>query len=121
MIKFIVMLKKRADLTTEQFRDYYEGTHAVHAVRVFGHFWVEYRRNYPLQTFSMASGEPATREYDAITEMTFKDQAAFDEMMRLVSVPETRQFFAEDEAKFLDREACRHVICDVAQSVLPAA
>lgn len=121
MIKFIVMLKKRADLTTEQFREYYESTHAVHAVRVLGHLWSEYRRNYPLQTVSMASGEPAAFEYDAITEIIFKDQAALDEMIRITSEPEIRRFFAEDEAKFLDRHACRHVIADVAQSVLSEA
>ncbi|RJG03174.1 EthD domain-containing protein [Noviherbaspirillum sedimenti] len=121
MIKFIVMLKKRADLTTEQFRDYYESTHAVHAVDKLGHLWAEYRRNYPLQSFSMASGEPAAFEYDAITEIVFKDQAAFDEMMRITSEPETKRFFAEDEAKFLDRDACRHLICNVAHSMLSAA
>jgi hypothetical protein len=125
MIKLVILLKKRADLTMEQFRHHYETSHAYHAMRHFGHLWVEYRRNYPVSSSSFAAAdegaeidpsEDAVPAFDAVTEIVLRDQAAFDEFLRLLAVPETRRFFSEDEARFTDRKRSRFMVCDVVQS-----
>jgi EthD domain len=122
MIKLVIMLKKKAGLTTEQFRQHYENSHAVYAMRYFGHLWVEYRRNYPIQSSSFAahadddSTSAGENAYDAITEIVMRDQAAFDEMLRILSEPETRKLFSEDEERFTDRNLSRFTVCDVVQS-----
>lgn len=125
MIKIIVLLKKRSDLTMAQFREHYERSHAVLAMRHFGHLWVEYRRNYPVSSGSFSAADPDhvpdpandnLVEYDAVTEIVMRDQAAFDEMLRILNEPETRLMFSEDEARFTDRERSRFTICEVVQS-----
>ena len=45
MIKVIVFIKKRADITTEQFRHHYETVHAP-MVDVLLPYYATYRRNY---------------------------------------------------------------------------
>jgi hypothetical protein len=123
MIKLVILLKKREGMTSEQFRQHYENSHAYHAVRHFGHLWVEYRRNYPLSSSSFAAADGAidsavdsVPDYDAVTEIVLRDQAALDEFLRLLSMPETRAFFSEDEARFTDRERSKFMVCDVVQS-----
>ena len=125
MIKLVILLKKRADVTTEQFRHHYETSHAYHAIRCFGHLFVEYRRNYPISSSSFAAADEASDidpavdsvpEFDAVTEIVLQDQAAFDEFLRLLAVPETRRFFSEDEARFTDRRRSKFTVCEVIQS-----
>jgi hypothetical protein len=125
MIKLVILLKKRADMTTEQFRHHYETSHAYRAMRHFGHLFVEYRRNYPVSSSSFdaadqnADIDPAVDsvpEYDAVTEIVLQDQEAFDEFLRLLAVPETRRFFSEDEARFTDRRRSKFTVCEVVQS-----
>ena len=125
MIKLVILLKKRSDVTTEQFRHHYETSHAYHAMRHFGHLFVEYRRNYPISSSSFAAADeradidPAVDsvpEFDAVTEIVLQDQAAFDEFLRLLAVPETRRFFSEDEARFTDRVRSKFTVCEVVQS-----
>lgn len=124
MIKLIVMLKKRPDLTTAQFRAHYENSHAVLAMRYFGHLWVEYRRNYPVSSVNFSAMDAGRNprpddhriEFDAVTEIVMPDQAAFDEMLRLLNEPETRRLFSEDEMRFADRDASRFTVCEVMQS-----
>ena len=41
--------------------------------------------------------------YDAVTEIWFRDQAAVDEMARIINIPENNRLILEDEEKFQDR------------------
>jgi len=125
MIKLVVLLKRRADLTTEQFRHHYETSHAVLAMRYFGHLLVEYRRNYPISSSSFAAGDaendldPAVDsipEFDAVTEIVMPDRAAFDEFLRILGDPPIRRLFSEDEARFTDRKRSRFTVCEVVLS-----
>lgn len=121
MIKIVVLLKKREGMTAAEFRHHYETRHAVLAMRHFGHLWVEYRRNYPISSASFESHAEdaevaATPEYDAVTEIVMRDQAAFDEFLRLLAVPETRKLFSDDEARFADRRRSKFTVCEVVQS-----
>jgi hypothetical protein len=105
-VKMIVMVKRRPGLTPEQFRDGYENSHSRIAVRLFGHLWLEYRRNY-LQagrTFAGREGGADVIEYDAISEFILRDEAALEEMGRISA--ENFAMIKEDEAKWFDQDKC---------------
>ena len=108
-IKMMVMVKRRPDLTPEQFRDGYESSHAPLAVKLFGHLWLEYRRNY-LKTgrhFGQEHGGafgPDGIGYDALSEFVLPDEAALAEMGRVAA--ENRAMIHEDEKRWFDRRLC---------------
>ena len=111
-IKKIVMVKRRKDLTPEQFRDGYENSHSRIAVRLFGHLWTEYRRNY-LTTgynFDQKDGGPAEIGFDAVSEFVLPDEAAYREMGRISA--ENFEMIKEDEAKWFDQSHCWIVDCE---------
>ena len=119
MIKIVVLIKKRADMTTEQFRAYYEDSHTAHALRHLGHLFVEYRRNYPVFTARVdgknVEGSTDRLAYDVITEIVLRDQAALDEYFRILNQPDVSKFLNEDVEKFADSAASWFTICEVEQ------
>ena len=126
MIKIIALIKKRADLTAEQFRSHYENNHVNYGMRFFGHLFAEYRRNYPVSVTSFTardegksqnSSEEGGCGYDVVTEIVLKDQLAVEELIKILDQPEVSKFLAEDEARFCDRAASKFVVCDVEQSL----
>jgi len=46
MDRVFVLLKRRKDLSFEQFREHYESSHAKLGEKYFGHLFASYRRNY---------------------------------------------------------------------------
>ena len=45
-IKVILMLKRKPGMTPAAFREEYETGHSRLGLKLFGHLWKEYRRNY---------------------------------------------------------------------------
>jgi hypothetical protein len=45
--------------------------------------------------------------YDAVTEIWFKDEAAIEEMARIINIPENNKIILEDEEKFQERKLTR--------------
>ena len=120
MIMIIVLIKKRADMTLEQFRAYYENNHTAHAMRYLGHLFVEYRRNYPVSV-SRVDGKSQNAPscgYDVVTEIVLRDHAALDEYMKILSQPDIAKFLSEDVARFSDSAASWFTICEMEQTVL---
>jgi hypothetical protein len=115
-IKMIVMVKRRPDLTPEQFREGYENSHSRIAVRLFGHLWLEYRRNYLLQGRSFepgahgATGGPEAIGFDAVSEYVLRDAGAQAEMARIAQ--EHWDLIKEDEARWFDQSRCWSVTCE---------
>lgn len=127
-IKKIVMVKRKAGLTPEQFRDGYENSHSRIAVELFGHLWLEYRRNYLTTGYSF---EPGPREnghdsaggadaigFDAVSEFVLRDEAAMAEMGRIAL--ENHQRIKEDEARWFDQSRCWLVGCETIEEDLAA-
>ena len=110
MIKIIFLLKRRPGMTPAQFREHYENSHVKLADKYIGHLLVDYRRNYPISAVKNPSNVPPgtvppayQTDYDAITEMWVKDQAALEEVGRIFNDPKINPILVEDELKFLDR------------------
>ena len=96
------------------FRDGYEGSHSRIAVRLFGHLWCEYRRNYLTLGHSFAgTGEtqgPDDAGFDAISEFVLRDEAALAEMGRIGAA--NMAMIKEDEAKWFDQARCWNMACE---------
>lgn len=123
-MKVMLLLKRKAGLTPQQFRDYYETSHVALAHKYLGHLFQDYRRNYA-QPIGEQLGEapnPAVSDspYDAITEIWLKDAAAWDEMQRITADPVIGKIFMDDEENFLDRPALRIFPC-VEETRVPTA
>jgi hypothetical protein len=118
----LVMVRRKPGLSFEEFRRGYEESHARIAVRLFGHLWREYRRNYLGQAFSFAAGagspgdEAHATGYDVVSELIFHDEAALAEMNRLAQ--EHRDELWADEERWFDRPNCWMVLCDAVEEPL---
>lgn len=116
MMKALVFLKKRSDLTLDQFVDYYENHHS-HLIRRLLPTIGEYRRNY-LRLGGEALG--AHREvrasdhpgFDVVTEIWFADQAAWESFLATIATPDVAAEIAADELNFLDRPHTRLIAVD---------
>lgn len=120
MITLILLLKRKAGLTKQQFRDHYEGVHAPLAKKHFSHLFLDYKRHYINSTIAVSpdgAGMAQTQDgdFDAITNIVFKDQAAVDEFLRIASLPETAEL-AKDEENFLDRSKMRLNFCEAVKT-----
>ncbi len=105
MLKAVVLLKRKADLSIEQFIDHYENRH-VPLVREVLPTIGKYVRNY-LDLVSVSSGrqegDAPTPYFDVITELWFDDGAAYQAFVDALSDPEVSRRLQEDEERFLDR------------------
>jgi uncharacterized protein (TIGR02118 family) len=104
-VKLILFVKRRADLTHEQFKARYESGHAPLARRSLP-LLRRYARNYLLRL----PGQPEP-DYDCVSEFWF-DSMADMEATGLWATSEEGQVLAIDEAEFMDRSSMRTFIAD---------
>jgi uncharacterized protein (TIGR02118 family) len=104
MIKMVILIRKKAGMSRDDFIHHYETSHSVIGRRLLGHLWLKYVRNYPISLMEYQPEENSVEDsYDAITELWFEDQAAVDEMARIINIPENNKLILEDEEKFQER------------------
>jgi EthD domain len=120
MIKIIWLLKRKAGITPEQFRERYE-RHARLGQELAGHLISRYKRNYKIET--QGGGTPTTHgsassfgpiewEYDCISEVCFATEAAYTENSRIFADPTLGKRFYDDEEDWLDRDAVLMFRCE---------
>lgn len=112
-IKKMVLVRRRSGLSPEEFRHGYETSHSRIAVRLFGHLWLSYTRNYlrPGMNFESAHYEGVESiGFDAISEFVLRDEAAWNEMNRIAI--EHNDMIKEDEARWFDQVHCWLTDCD---------
>lgn len=110
MVKFSVLIKRRADMTVEEFRSYWAEQHGplVLSVPEFMRHIRRYVQCYPcLDAWAQFPGvEPA---YDGIAELWADSlealQAAFSE-------PRYLELIRPDEARFADLANCHFLVCE---------
>jgi hypothetical protein len=107
VLKAVVLLKRKKELTREQFIHHYENNH-VPLVRELLPTIGKYVRNY-LSESSVSAGRQAAAAsapapyFDVITEIWFRDQGAYDRFIADLNDPGTSKRLQEDEERFLDR------------------
>lgn len=109
MIKVMWLLKRKAGITPEQFREHYERSHVAMAHKYIGHLLTTYVRNYKVETaggpyFENEGFAAFDWDFDVITEWTCPSQQAFDEIMKIFLDPQVGREFYEDEFNFMDRD-----------------
>jgi uncharacterized protein (TIGR02118 family) len=113
MLKMIALLKKRAGMSREEFRDYYEGHHVPLILQQQGPNMLEYRRNY--LTGEMINGADDS-PFDVITEFLYPDRAAFDRAFARMLSPEATKERTDDEERLFDMPAIRVFIVETRES-----
>ena len=112
MFKMITLLKRRADMSVEDFIAYYEGAHARLGARLMSPYAVRYRRNYLAAMTNPLTGEAIAPEYDAVTEVWFPDRATWETAMAVFSQPGPSAEMSADEERLFDRSRSRLMIVD---------
>lgn len=122
MYKVIAMIKRRQDLTPEQFRDHYEGKHIPLVIQHIGDIALSHTRNYietalaSLEKEAAESGNDWSSLYDCVMEIALPDKDALERMFTRIGQPDIEALFVEDEARFVDRGASRIFICESRES-----
>lgn len=106
MVKMIFLLTKKPGMSREAFIERYEAKHAPCALDLIP-YMSEYRRTYVPEDgmLSVSHVGPAAEkpDFDVVTELWFKDQAALDEMFADMANSNKGQLIAEDEMDQFDR------------------
>lgn len=94
-VKAIAIIKRKPDITRDQFIDHYEYEHAPlimqHSKGLFS-----YKRNYVLPM----GDEP---QFDSLTELWFRDKESYDDTMAF-RLSASGRVIADDEATFIDTD-----------------
>ena len=112
-MKIVILIKKKPGMSREDFINHYETSHAIIGKRLLGHLWTTYVRNYPKALMEYQPEDHSVEDsYDAVTEIWLKDEAALEEMGRIINDPVNNKLILEDEEKFQDRLKTRLLIVD---------
>ena len=97
-----MMINKRPDLTSEQFRHHYETVHAPLVERLMP-YYSAYRRKY------VDGGVRSGREFDCdvFTELEFATASDYDAWLANLDRQEVLEQIRADEANFLEAGATR--------------
>lgn len=110
MFKILAFLSKRADLSREQFVDYYENTHIPFVLGLAPGPCL-YKRRYLTRGTEMEVGNGSI-DFDVVTEVGFPDREAFLAWHAEVFKPGNAERIVEDEGRFLDRGRSRSYVID---------
>ncbi|SCW38535.1 EthD domain-containing protein [Sphingobium faniae] len=107
-MKIVCLMRRKASLSHQQFKDYYENNHAHLAVELLP-FFSEYRRNYLIKDEAYKPDHlddvPPAPDYDVVTEISFASRDDYQRMVDALADPEIGGRIAADEENFLDRSA----------------
>lgn len=107
-MKIICLLRRKAGLTHEQFRQYYEAHHVKLALEIIP-FFSAYTRNYLINDDTYEPNHldsvPPPPPYDVVTEINFASKVDYQAMVDALADPVIGKRIADDEEQFLDRSA----------------
>ena len=112
MLKSVVLISRKPGTTTAQFRAHYESSHVPLVKEVFAGLIVDYRRNFVELDGAILGAAAAEPDFDAVTEIWYKDRAAYEQMLHLHFNTNVGRRIAEDEAKFLDPSKTRFFLVE---------
>jgi len=103
MIKQVVFLKKRADMSMDEFMSYYENQHSQLAKRMGAKPSLpnaqRYVRRYVKPEKNPLTGEVIHPGYDCIMEIWWNSRTDFDAAMQALSNPQFLQARLDDELR----------------------
>ncbi|ADP83332.1 EthD domain-containing protein [Pseudofrankia inefficax] len=112
MIKIVALIKRRPDLTREQFRDYYEHRHAPLFHRVIPDEVATAIVHY-VQNHAVTLGRGSTDTlYDCVTEIGFVDRDQLAVWNRWY-LGDDGKVLRDDEENFMDKDKRIVIVADV--------
>jgi hypothetical protein len=123
MFKVVMLIKKRPDLTREQFIDYYDNTHVPFMHRVLSKGAAVHRRNFIIKSDAQQQvnhrnlAEPAEDDYDVISEVMYEDRETAESVIRDFEDEAVRLECEADEANFIMPGSIRRYIVEVHETV----
>jgi hypothetical protein len=110
MFKVFGFLSKKEGMAIQAFIDYYEKHHVPLICRLAPAPDV-YKRNYLSRGDELNRGDDAI-DFDVVTELVFRDRAAYLAWRAELSKPGSGEQVVADEEKFLDRSRTRACMID---------
>jgi uncharacterized protein (TIGR02118 family) len=112
LIKIVAMIRRRPDLSRDDFRDYYENRHAPLFHRVIPDEVASAIIHY-VQNHAITLGRGTTETtYDCVTEIGFDDRAQLDVWNRWYLGDEGR-VLRDDEENFMDKSRRNVIVTEV--------
>ncbi len=107
MIKFTILLRKRDDLTHDEFVEYHKTNHAplFTSLPEVKQYVRKYVQGHTLPVALPGMPPPA---YDGTTELWFDD---VDAIAKVFAAPRYMELIRPDEEKFLDLHGCGFLVC----------
>ena len=110
-VKAIFLLRRRTDMTVDEFQDYWRTGHAPQIPRDAGIV-----RYVQCHVAPETYGQDTPPAYDGVAELTFTDLAAFEQYW---SSPPIQAIFAADAPRFLDGANCTAFLADQNRVIWP--
>jgi hypothetical protein len=104
--KILLFMKRRPDLTMDEFIDYYENHHVPLALK-YGASMTGYTRLYLHPQRSAETGRTDELPYDVITELSYDNEITFERTLAYLSTSTMPEEIVEDEKRLFDREKQR--------------
>jgi uncharacterized protein (TIGR02118 family) len=105
MKKLVLLVRRKDGMNRDEFRRYYESTHAPLAAGLMAKC-THYVRNFVDEEVS------GPLDFDVVTEFWFDAEGSFQDAMAPLASAATMQTLEEDEARFMDRASMRFFTVD---------
>ena len=122
MVKIIMLIKKRPDLSRAEFIKYYDEHHIPFMHSILSRGAAIHRRNFVIPDAAdigspdnLDSSRPD--DYDVICEVLYEDRETAESVMRDFENPEIRRLCQEDEARFLMPGSIKRYLVEVHETV----
>lgn len=107
MIKAVCLMRRRAGMSADEFKAYYENHHSKIGEAVFPGRAHKYVRRYlkPFSSeadFGHSNKAAAAPQFDVIMEVWYNDEAKMAESFEILANDRVRAFVQSDEAKLFD-------------------
>jgi len=115
VVKLIIMLKRRAGMSREDFVDYYESNH-----RRLGEKYVPNATRYVRRYLEPVTGPSSDEDdlFDVVTELWFKDDEQLAIAITHLADPQIRAEIVQDEENLFDRSRRRAYFVNESESTV---
>jgi hypothetical protein len=117
MIKVVTTLRKKNNMSTEDFRDYYERKHRLIGEKYLSGYAIRYVRRY-MNPITQIDGTLLQPEFDVLLEIWFQDESTFLACGQRLNEPEVAQEIIDDEAMLFDHGGKRSYIVEECESLM---
>lgn len=102
-VTVITLLKRRAGMSREDFRAYYEGHHRLIGEEALAPFATRYVRRF----IAPIGGDETEHDFDVVMEIDFPGEAEAEAFFAHIAEPDLAERIATDEARLFDRSRIR--------------